>query len=111
MKYLKQITLKNFQSHKDSTIQLDRGLNAIIGPSDSGKSAIIRAIKWVLYNEPSGDFFIRALAIEVLCFWPPERVTPLSPKIVSNLFGKFCIFSYTSASNISIPGSFIYLSA
>lgn len=59
MKYLKQITLKNFQSHKDSTIQLDRGLNAIIGPSDSGKSAIIRAIKWVLYNEPAGNFFIR----------------------------------------------------
>lgn len=59
MKYLKKINLKNFQSHKDTNIELDKGLNIIVGPSDTGKTAIIRGIKWVLYNEPSGDYFIR----------------------------------------------------
>lgn len=59
MKYLKRVILKNFQSHKNSIIDFNEGLNIIVGPSDSGKSAIIRAIKWALYNEPSGNYFIR----------------------------------------------------
>ena len=59
MRYIKKIILQNFQSHKYSIVELDEQLNVIVGPSDSGKSAIIRALKWVLYNEPSGDYFIR----------------------------------------------------
>ena len=59
MKYLKTVILENFQSHKYSLINFDEGLNVILGASDSGKTAIIRGIKWALYNEPSGDFFIR----------------------------------------------------
>lgn len=59
MRYIKKIILQNFQSHKYTVIELDEELNVIVGPSDSGKSAIIRALKWVLYNEPAGDFFIR----------------------------------------------------
>lgn len=59
MKYLKKVILKNFQSHKDSSIEFDQGLNIIVGPSDSGKSAVIRGIKWALYNDPAGDYFIR----------------------------------------------------
>ncbi|WP_158016541.1 AAA family ATPase, partial [Tissierella creatinophila] len=59
MKYLKRAILKNFQSHQNSVIDFNEGLNIIVGPSDSGKSAIIRAIKWALYNEPAGNYFIR----------------------------------------------------
>lgn len=59
MIHLKRVRLENFQSHRNSVIDFDRGLNVIVGPSDSGKSAIIRAIKWALYNEPSGNYFIR----------------------------------------------------
>lgn len=64
MKYIKRVTLENFQSHKFSVIDFDEQLNVIVGPSDSGKSAIIRGIKWVLYNEPSGDYFIKEGATE-----------------------------------------------
>lgn len=56
---IKRLTLENFQSHKFTIIDFDQGLNAIVGPTDSGKTAILRAIKWVLYNEPQGDSFIR----------------------------------------------------
>lgn len=59
MKYIKKVILENFQSHKYSELEFDNYLNVIVGPSDHGKSAIIRGIKWALFNEPSGDFFIR----------------------------------------------------
>jgi DNA repair exonuclease SbcCD ATPase subunit len=59
MKYIKKIILENFQSHKYSVVEFDNQLNVIVGPSDSGKSAIIRGLKWALYNEPQGDYFIR----------------------------------------------------
>lgn len=59
MKYIKKVHLENFQSHKDTTIEFDRSLNIIVGASDSGKTSILRGIKWALYNDPSGDYFIR----------------------------------------------------
>lgn len=54
---LKSIHIKNFQSHKDTLLEFDEGTNAFIGPSDSGKTAIFRALKWVVENRPSGQDF------------------------------------------------------
>lgn len=51
------LRLKNFQSHEDTFIQFHKGVNALIGLSDSGKSAILRALNWVLFNRPDGDEF------------------------------------------------------
>lgn len=59
MIYIEKLELKNFQSHYYTEINFDRGLNVILGNSDSGKTAIIRAIRWALYNDPRGDYFIR----------------------------------------------------
>lgn len=59
MKYIKRIIIDNFQSHEHSELDFELGLNIIVGQSDKGKSAIIRALKWVLYNEPRGSDFIR----------------------------------------------------
>lgn len=59
MKYIKSMELVNFQSHKATHIDFSESLNVISGPSDNGKSAIIRALKWILYNEPKGTDFIR----------------------------------------------------
>ena len=60
MKYISTIKLENFQSHKDTVIEFSKGLNVIVGPSDSGKTSIIRAILWVLLDHPQGDGIIRA---------------------------------------------------
>ena len=38
-------------------------------------------------------FFNKALAIESLCFSPPDNFTPFSPIIVSKLFSSFSIKS------------------
>jgi hypothetical protein len=49
---LREIKLKNFQSHRHSVLPLQPGLNVITGPSDTGKSAIVRAFKWLALHEP-----------------------------------------------------------
>jgi DNA repair protein SbcC/Rad50 len=55
---IKSIVLQNFQSHKDTTLDLHPGVNLICGSSDSGKSSIIRALKWLATNRPLGDSFV-----------------------------------------------------
>lgn len=59
---LQSVTIKNFQCHLESHLDFSVGVNAIIGQSDSGKSAILRAISWVLTNKPSGTGFINMLS-------------------------------------------------
>jgi exonuclease SbcC len=56
---LKRLNIKNFQSHKDSDIKFHEGVNAIVGPSDCGKSAILRALRWVLFNDQPGEAYRR----------------------------------------------------
>jgi len=51
---ISNITLHNFQSHIDTSIDFHKGVNCITGSSNSGKTAIIRALRWVLENRPSG---------------------------------------------------------
>ncbi|MCX7610309.1 MAG: AAA family ATPase [Ignavibacterium sp.] len=57
--YITEIEIKNFQSHEHTVISLTENTNAFVGESDSGKTSIFRAIRWVLYNEPSGSSFMR----------------------------------------------------
>lgn len=64
-RYIKNIRLENFQSYKDQTIEFKPGLNLILGSSDSGKSAILRAISFVLYNTPRSKTLIHHGATEV----------------------------------------------
>lgn len=54
---IESLSLYNFQSHKETNINFDPGVNIIIGPSDSGKSAILRGLYWLKDNRPSGDNF------------------------------------------------------
>lgn len=60
MKEIAQVQLINFQSHKDTTIDFCNGLNVFVGESRNGKTAILRALRWLYYNEPRGDRFIRS---------------------------------------------------
>lgn len=49
------LKIKNFQSHKNTEISFDPGVNVILGSSDSGKSSVLRALLWVIRNRPTGD--------------------------------------------------------
>ena len=55
--YIKQVTIKNFQSHKNTALNMDKGVNVIVGLSDNGKSAILRAITWVIRNRSEDKAF------------------------------------------------------
>jgi exonuclease SbcC len=54
---IEKLILKNFQSHKLTVLDFDPGVNCIIGSSDVGKTAIIRALRWLVWNRPQGDAF------------------------------------------------------
>lgn len=53
---LEKLQIKNFQVHENFTLDLDPYVTVITGPNDVGKSAILRALRWVSLNDPtSGD--------------------------------------------------------
>ena len=54
---IKEIRLRNFQAHRSLRLKLSPKVTTIVGTSDVGKSAIIRALFWVCFNRPSGDQF------------------------------------------------------
>ena len=54
---IKSVFLENFQGHTNSFLQLHKGVNVITGTTDSGKSSIIKGIRWCKDNRPSGDAF------------------------------------------------------
>lgn len=55
---LDSIRLENFQSHKDTLIEFSPHVNVITGPSSNGKSSIMRGVRWVMENRPSGAGFV-----------------------------------------------------
>lgn len=48
---IQSVQIKNFESHKDTFVEFDKGMNVLAGSSSSGKSAIRRALQFVIYNE------------------------------------------------------------
>lgn len=61
MNGFKALKLENFQSHTNTMVEFapSGGLLVLVGGSDSGKTSIIRGLRWLLFNVPSGDDFIR----------------------------------------------------
>jgi exonuclease SbcC len=55
---IQRLDIKNFQSHEQSTIHFKEGINVICGSSNNGKSSVLRAIQWVISNQPGGTEFI-----------------------------------------------------
>lgn len=54
---LERIEIRNFQSHKATNFDLSPMVNTMQGNSDCGKSAVLRALNWLIFN-PAGDYFV-----------------------------------------------------
>ena len=54
---LKKLIIKNFRTHKETILSLCSGFNVLYGLPESGKTNIIRAIRWALTNRPLGFRF------------------------------------------------------
>lgn len=55
---IKAIRIRGFQSHIDTEAVFSPHLTVITGATDSGKTAILRAIRWIAFGEPGGEAFI-----------------------------------------------------
>ncbi len=54
-----QLKIRNFQRHDRLSLELDPRITAITGPSDAGKSSVLRAFRWLALNRPRGEGFVR----------------------------------------------------
>src|SRR5690606_23498632 len=61
MSELARVRIRNYQSHADTVLEPAPAgqLTVIVGPSDVGKTAILRALRWLYFNRPQGDDFRR----------------------------------------------------
>lgn len=57
--YITKVVITNFQAHGKRVVDFVNGLNVIKGESNAGKTAILRAIFWCLYDKPNGSDFIK----------------------------------------------------
>jgi DNA repair protein SbcC/Rad50 len=48
---IQSVIIENFQAHKHSVFNFDKGLNLVVGSSNQGKTSLVRALSLVLYNQ------------------------------------------------------------
>lgn len=56
MKHFSRIEITNFESHLSTAIDLHPGVNVVTGTNGVGKSGLLRAIMFVVYNYPTAGF-------------------------------------------------------
>lgn len=56
---IERLQAQNFQRHEKLRVKFGPKTTTIVGPSDAGKSSVMRAIRWLAFNRPLSDSFIR----------------------------------------------------
>lgn len=56
---IQSIKLRNFQVHESFDLELDPGCTTLIGASRRGKSSVLRGLRWLAFNRPAGNAFVR----------------------------------------------------
>lgn len=56
---IRRLELQDFQAHHLFKVELSPSITTIKGPTDVGKSSILRAVRWACQNDLAGDEFIR----------------------------------------------------
>lgn len=91
---IESLKLENIQSHKNTEITFDKGINCIVGSTDKGKSAVIRGLLWAVENRPLG---IEKLGSHWIFNDKNRQVEPMSVTVVKD--GKVLIRRRTKDSN------------
>lgn len=50
-----ELTINNYESHKETVLEFPPGLTIFIGESDKGKSGVFRAFNWLRTSRPLGN--------------------------------------------------------
>jgi len=99
--YLKQLTLNNFRSFKHIDLFFNKGLNILIGENNSGKTAIIDALRICLgYGKPYNDIYVQESDLHI----NPNDPSEINKEIQFDLifeFGdnpqeKICFYDFIS---------------
>lgn len=56
---IERIEITDFQCHQQLQVELGQPVVMLVGPSDAGKSAVLRALRWLATDRPLGDVFVR----------------------------------------------------
>ena len=85
---LERLELKNFQAHESITVEFDPLITTVIGPTDAGKSSVLRALRWVALNQPNGIGFIRddAAAAEATLYVDGRRIVRKRGRVTENSY-------------------------
>ena len=59
---LKQLSIKNFKSHKDTKLDFSPGVNVILGRSQAGKTNVLRSLLLLANNRPGGGKYFSDFA-------------------------------------------------
>ena len=75
--YIKKIELQGFKSFLNkTTISLDRGVTAIVGPNGCGKTNIIDAVRWVLGEQKKST--LRSSKVGDVIFNGTQNIKPIN---------------------------------
>jgi DNA repair protein SbcC/Rad50 len=55
---LEELLLQDFQNHTRTILKFGPGVNTLVGDTGTGKSAVVRALKWLSFNKPAGSSFV-----------------------------------------------------
>lgn len=74
---ISELMLEGFQKHTQRVLRFEPGLNIVVGESDTGKSAIIRALRWFALHEPTSVDLIQhgKTAVRVGVLTPNGRIS------------------------------------
>ncbi len=50
---LERLAFRSLQNLADFKLELDPQITTIVGPSDAGKSACLRGLRWLCLNQPA----------------------------------------------------------
>jgi len=58
MRKLVSLEIENFQAHAHTVINFNDGVTVLCGETDQGKTAVLRALTWLVTNRPAGIGFV-----------------------------------------------------
>lgn len=113
--YLSRISIENFRKYTNTTINFHKGLNALIGENDSGKSTIIDAIKIVLSTQSDDyikisedDFFTDSSGHSATEFSICCTIEDFKPEEVKNFIEFTTCTSNTDTSRVDLKLSLYF---
>lgn len=86
-----EVKLENFKSYDEKTFEFTSGANAICGPNGSGKTSIIEAISWALFDYipyKNQDNLIKMTKSELANSLAPNKVAKVQVTFMSDLDSK-----------------------